>query len=509
MKNTLMLLLLVSIFLMACEDDKVRDTSDTIHGDIAKTVYTRKDIYSLAATDSIVIGYKTAIQAMQALPATDQRSWTYQAAIHGTRTRPVDTAWNSCQHGSFFFLSWHRMYLYYFERIVRKYSGVSNWALPFWNYSNGNARALPTVFRNPSNSTNPLFISQRRASINTGSPLTTSTVSIECLNVIPFTGTIASIESFGGESIPAPQQFWSGGTGALENVPHNVVHNAIGGLMRDPRTAAQDPIFWLHHCNIDRLWESWVALGNGRANPADMTNPADSIWLTTKFQFYDEDAQLVELTGQEIINTVSQLNYKYEYLSPAPTPNPPPNRDKTRETATMLQTPAPQQVLAETPDNKETVLTNAPLTVLLPITDNKQDLMVKSLNAQPDGQDDKDAYLSVEGLSFDSLPDQSYGIFLNVPEGETPDFNSVHYVNIITFFGLMHHAGNGHAINLLYPLEQTIKRLQEAGIDVSTLSVTFFPTTGVEPPPGAQPKSFSDEAPLGNPKIKKLKIILL
>ncbi|MGH7262080.1 MAG: tyrosinase family protein [Nitrospiraceae bacterium] len=41
------------------------------------------------------------------------------------------TAWNTCQHGSYFFLSWHRMYLYYFERILREASRDPNFALPY------------------------------------------------------------------------------------------------------------------------------------------------------------------------------------------------------------------------------------------------------------------------------------------------------------------------------------------------------------------------------------------
>jgi len=34
-----------------------------------------------------------------------------------------------------FFFSWHRMYLYWFERIVRRMSGDDTWALPYWNWT--------------------------------------------------------------------------------------------------------------------------------------------------------------------------------------------------------------------------------------------------------------------------------------------------------------------------------------------------------------------------------------
>ena len=62
-----------------------------------------------------------------------------------------------------------------------------------------------------------------------------------------------------------------GPSGNLESNPHNQVHVDVGGnspdgqtwgLMSDPGIAALDPIFYLHHCNIDRMWAAWNANGN-------------------------------------------------------------------------------------------------------------------------------------------------------------------------------------------------------------------------------------------------------
>ena len=74
--------------------------------------------------------------------------------------------------------------------------------------------------------------------------------------------------------------------GSLESLPHNVIHGAIGGvapggdpndwrdfgLMSMPITAALDPIFWLHHANIDRLWSVWLrdALSSTRTPTSDL-----------------------------------------------------------------------------------------------------------------------------------------------------------------------------------------------------------------------------------------------
>src|SRR5438552_1306267 len=93
----------------------------------AAAVVVRRDVYSLTPAQLKVLA--KGVKAMKKKPSTDPTSWAYQAAIHGSDTTPAGTLWNSCQHGSYFFLSWHRMYLYYFERILRKASGDATFVL--------------------------------------------------------------------------------------------------------------------------------------------------------------------------------------------------------------------------------------------------------------------------------------------------------------------------------------------------------------------------------------------
>src|SRR6185295_9901179 len=95
-----------------------------------------------------------AMAQMWTKPINDPHSWRYQAAIHEysrdfdplasdddqlPSTNDRTRFWNQCQHGSWFFLPWHRMYLSCFERIVRKtvieLGGPDDWTLPYWNYS--------------------------------------------------------------------------------------------------------------------------------------------------------------------------------------------------------------------------------------------------------------------------------------------------------------------------------------------------------------------------------------
>ena len=265
--------------------------------------------------DPITLAYAKAVKAMQARPATDPRSWTYQSAVHGTTASPPSGAvWNQCQHGSWYFLPWHRMYLHEFERIVRAeviaQGGPSDWALPFWDYAAPGKAALPPAFRAatmPDGSPNPLRISQRNPSINGGALLPSSVTSSAAAMAETVFTPPGPPTGFGG-GVTSPQHFF-GATGALESTPHNVVHVTIGGWMSDPDTAASDPIFWLHHCNIDRLWEVWLHQGGGRANPTA------SGWLTTPFTLHDENATQVSLRGQDVVDTAVQLGYTYEGIS--------------------------------------------------------------------------------------------------------------------------------------------------------------------------------------------------
>jgi tyrosinase len=51
----------------------------------------------------------------------------------------------------------------------------------------------------------------------------------------------------------------------LELGPHSDVHLAVGGTMATAVSPA-DPLFWLHHANLDRLWSTWQ-VGHPREKP--------------------------------------------------------------------------------------------------------------------------------------------------------------------------------------------------------------------------------------------------
>jgi len=247
-------------------------------------MHVRHNVYCLNPRSREIRSYAKAVAVMQARPTTDPTSWTAQAAIHGTFAPTPGMIVNACEHGTRFFLSWHRMFLYYFERIVRQASGDPAFALPYWGYSPSGDRALPLPFRSPANATNPLYVSARRVAINAGSPIAPSAVDAgAALGQLTFD----------------PFSF------SLEGTPHGVVHGAVGGWMGSVPTAGQDPIFWLHHANIDRLWDVWIGSGGGRINPTDAP------WLNVTYDFYDETGARVSITGAQVLDDASQLRYRY------------------------------------------------------------------------------------------------------------------------------------------------------------------------------------------------------
>src|SRR4051812_16472967 len=81
--------------------------------------------------------------------------------------------------------------------------------------------------------------------------------------------------------------------------------------MRSVNLAARDPIFWLHHCNVDRWWNQWLALGGGRANPTG------SLWRNQTFRFIGAGGQLITMSASQVLDTAAQLNYLYDDEAPA------------------------------------------------------------------------------------------------------------------------------------------------------------------------------------------------
>ena len=410
---------------------------------------TRKEVSTLTAAEVAV--YRRGVAAMQKRHATDPTSWIYQANIHGTFDTPAQASWSTCEHFSDFFLSWHRMYLYYFERILRKASGSPTFALPYWNYSIAANRRLPLIFRQPaSEASNPLFTPAR--AINGGQKLPAAATAVADALGEPL---------FYSDSAPSF-------SGSLEGRPHGAVHNVVGGgtgWMSSFEMAGRDPIFWLHHANIDRLWESWVQAGNA--------NPSSGPWMTTTFTFFDETGTAKQLTGAEIVDIAGKLGYRYDRLETAP-------GALTQPTTA----PSSQQTIGSGPqDGVRLGATPGSVDVSL------QEGRGRGALTQPSG---KASRYILQFTGIEAGQGAYYEIYVNLPAAtKDPQPGSPHFAGILSPFGKPHHTEN-RPVTTRVDVTQAVNRLRAAGLlgSSATLRLTFVPRgpqgqTGALAPPAS------------------------
>jgi tyrosinase len=427
----------------------------------------RRSVWTLPAGDHTLDEYAKAVAAMKGRSASDPTSWTYQAAMHGTYTTPVKPLWNGCQHGTWYFVAWHRMFLYWFERIVRaavvQAGGNPQWTLPFWNYGAGGQQAkLPTAFRQPTTN-NPLYEGSRN--INGGQALSSLVTSATtALSRPSFTG----VAQFGGGVTPV-QQF-SNATGRLEQTPHNDVHVAVGGIMSDPDTAAADPIFWLHHCNIDRLWFEWNHLGHN--------DPTDPHWLNQKFEFFDEHGHKVTMTAAHVRHIETDLDYTYERVKPPP----PPKKPAAPPAGMTEEPPAAEPELVGASD-QPVQLVGAPVSVPVEIDQRAHE----SFLAQAGAEAPRNVYLSIDDIEAEKNPGKVYGVYVNLPEDASPDEAERHYVGNVSFFGI-ERARNprgdeqAHSLRFVQDITELSQDLAKDGKwDGKNVTVTFRPLDATVP----------------------------
>lgn len=447
----------------------------------------RKDAAKLPEWDPALLWYARGISEMQKRPMTDPTSWRFQAAIHdyALSLDPMATPgnkapgaadqkrfWRQCQHFSWFFLPWHRMYLFYFEQIVAaaigKLGGPADWALPYWNYSNTSnpdARRIPKAFREakmPDGKPNPLLVKTRNPGVNGGGIVgDDDDVDLrQALGDRVFTADpIGGDPGFGGPKTGFNHS--NGVVGSLEAVPHGSMHVAVGGWMGGFNTAGLDPIFWVHHANIDRLWTVWQ-----KRDPAHHLNPTLPAWLTAvSFEFHDAAGKLVTMKPAQVVDTTAApLLYDYEDVSDPLGPVP------GREGVTVSENrPIPEMLGA----------TAAP--VLLKGSVATTSVAVK----QPTGPAresvaPKKTYLNIENITGKGEP-VSYSVYVNLPAGADPAQHRDLFAGVLPMFGVTEasetndqHAGSG----LHYALEisNVVKTLQARNEwTPENLQVTFVP----------------------------------
>ena len=437
---------------------------------------------------------------MKAKPVTDPTSWRYQAAIHDYDPKldpfavpgellPPDRErfWAQCQHASWFFLPWHRMYLHFFEGIVAaeiaNLGGPSDWALPYWNYSVGDAsRLLPSPFRSPTRadgSANPLYVAARAAGCNEGETFTDAASADvgQAFQSATFQGAeFGGSPGFGGP-VTRFAHDGQGTHGLVESSPHDLMHGAVagddGGWMGDFTRAPLDPIFWLHHCNIDWLWSIWLTLG-----PGPRADPATASWLDAiSFPFHDATGAVVSMTPRQVVDSsAAPLGYGYDDMTDpraaaAPT--------FARGGLPMASKAQPEMVGATTtPVVLSGQSAHAAIDVQAPTGPMRA---VARAGAGSPGAAAHGVFLHIENVTG-LAHSPAYDVYVNVPVGTDPNTRPDLCVGRLPLFGLreasdLRSAHGGLGLHHVFDITSHYAALSAtAGWDPTHLRVSFVPT---------------------------------
>jgi tyrosinase len=260
----------------------------------------RKNIYDL--TKDELMTFRDAVNTLKTEGTYDEFVHRHHEAmmritlITGETSPPVRR--NSAHRGPAF-LPWHRVFLRDFELALQEAAPDTGITLPYWDWAaDAEEHADPKMA--------PLWTDEYIGGDGSGPPDFRVTDG-------PFTGWTVMIETSAGTLAPRPGapglvrrlgshpiaglpvlpdkaevdkvfahdeydafpwrewqplrmrnalEGWASGPlnpATMEPVgvtTHNLVHSWVGGDML-PRTSPNDPVFFLNHCNVDRLWASW------------------------------------------------------------------------------------------------------------------------------------------------------------------------------------------------------------------------------------------------------------
>jgi tyrosinase len=445
----------------------------------ALAVQPRLNVSSLAAASKTLVSFRAAITAMQALPASNPRSWEAQAQTHQ----------NHCAHRNWYTWVWHRAFLLQFERICQSMSGDPTFRVPYWDWTAH--RQLPATFTATTFNGAPNPLSHSRTQSPNAS-LPDSVVGTAVVNAIlaePNFEAFMSRRPSGQTDTSATWQRTPSLQGPMESNPHNTIHGWIGGDMGS-FLSPRDPIFWLHHSNLDRLWQRWNTLGNANTN--------DALWRD--FQFA---SQFVTPTGTPYaprvkdLLSIQVLGYTYDqpqlFFPLPPIVRTVPTFDWNRLQRT--ETAVPQDTRASLAE---------PASIVMRTTDSVAKVAARSMaaaapstgptiqgGASPTGAT-KAALTAGRVLALidasipDNAPSPLVRVFLNCDylTADTPSVDP-HYVGSFSFFGMggmagmpaMAAGGGAQADRFVLDLTRTLVALGGADkLPTDQLKLQFQPT---------------------------------
>jgi tyrosinase len=445
--------------------------------------------------------------AMHWWPGNNWELWNKNAPA------PQNEYWSHCTHGPAkvqpYFLPWHRAYIYCFEVAIRRkvaeLGGPEDWSLPYWNYSYDDPSGPPTpwprsclpwVFSQqtlPDGSGNPLYLDPTRRGLQPTWP--------DGQQMFLSTGTPYYAGAYG-------QGTWEPGGGTagfnwtLDIRPHGAVHNDTGsgdglisatGWMQSTQTAGFDPIFWLHHSEIDRFWVGWNDAGgqdpNQHTDPNWATAADDSTEGRWNFWLDGNLADVVVIHPGDMVDPANldgdKFPYSYRFANlptvPAPLQG---GRATVADAVPALAAPAaPVPLVAASADaeiathDQPIEVGHEPVTTHVSLADEAPKIL-SALDEEAAAEPGR-VILHLGGIVTKNPPG-NYEVYLNNPDvdrgtaGEVP-----HFVGLFSAFGASHRHGDHeepHGVSAAYDITDVVAYLRAQGEwDESTVRVTFVP----------------------------------
>ena len=448
-------------------------------------VRVRKSAFELSAPE--ITRLKNAYAALRDLTKQkpdDPRGWFHQGQVHCWYcSGALDGLWGQEIHGGWWFLPWHRAYLFFHEQILGALIGDPTFALPYWDWDTPGRDRFPfDVYGQPGDTGNPLFDPTRGVGPNDRIParFVGTTAMKNVLNSRTFA-------DFGGSS---DQEI---GMGNLEGGPHGAVHvwttdptvdfNNPKPDMGVLASAAFDPVFFAHQANIDRIWDKW-----NKADPTQHTNPTNSVWLQQGFFFYDQSPNWTYISNDQML-APELLSYNYQTPQTSAGPGPIASAAAAAPAVRLAQRlSAPVVELHQGAAPK--ALTPEPMTVQTTIPPQGREKLTASATA---GAAPPTVILRIEGVEIPADRGALVNVFLNRPDATAasgPDDPG--YVGTIAVVASQAPGGVGHKHPVIrnFSFDITGKLAASLGSD-NNVAVTLVPATGTGKKPAAVNLSYS------------------
>ena len=165
------------------------------------------------------------------------------------------------QHTNARLLPWHRVFLLLFEEALHNYH--PDVCVPYWDWTRAEEQNFPGWLVGFL----PTVITPTRT-----------------INVTRGPGDPGWLASTVSSTSTAMAKTDYGSFSSIINGIHGGVHIWVGGTMSDASVSPADPVFWLHHGNLDRLWWEWYnsPQGNHQNPPLTGSDAVMDPWTYTE-----------------------------------------------------------------------------------------------------------------------------------------------------------------------------------------------------------------------------------